>query len=258
MCTFCGRPARPGKKGKTGDRPPARLRRIAVDTRKAGQFTGSSKGAAHFGQSYLLSCLLRQSYTCVALREGRPVGVIVGADCRKGRKRWHGGTSSRALRHAVPLLFDRSFRRGNGEWAGHSETLAALHRAVGCPFGAELSLFPVDESCRGLGIGNQLYRHLGEHSAGGGIERFCAHTDTGCNHRFCGAQGLQRLAEAATKFSCAGVEKVTAFVCGQKKWGRLHKIPPSFLTKVAIGKAKDLDRGPGLCYTQCKEKHFTR
>lgn len=126
MCTFCGRSTGPpalGERRKTGDRPPehpaARLDRIAVDPRKAGQFTGSPKGAAHFGQSYLLSCPLRQSYTCVALREGRPVGVIVGADCRKGRKRWHGGTSLRALRHAVPLLFDRSFRRGNGEWSGH-------------------------------------------------------------------------------------------------------------------------------------------
>ena len=123
MCTFCGRPVRPGRKEKTGDRlpehPAARLRRIAVDTRKAGQFTGSSKGADRFGQSYLLSCPLRQSYTCVALRESRPAGVIVGADCRKGRKRWHGGTSLRALRHAVPLLFDRSFRMGNGEWSGH-------------------------------------------------------------------------------------------------------------------------------------------
>ncbi len=106
---------------RRGIQPPgcAALGRVAVDTRKTGQFTGSSKGADRFGQSYLLSCPLRQSYTCVALRESRPAGVIVGADCRKGRKRWHGGTSLRALRHAVPLLFDRSFRRGNGEWSGH-------------------------------------------------------------------------------------------------------------------------------------------
>lgn len=195
----------------------AELGRIIVDTWKFDQFTGGPEGAAHFGQSYLLSCLLRESYTCVALREGRPVGVIVGSDCRKGRKRWHWGAYFRALRHAVPLLFDRSFRKGNGEWSGYGETLAVLDRAVGYPFDAELSLFLVDESCRGLGIGKQLYRNLVEHFAAEGIESFYVHTDTGCNHRFYEAQGLQRLAEAATEFSYAGVEKVTVFVYGQKK-----------------------------------------
>lgn len=200
-------------------RPPdcAELGRIIVDTWQFDQFTAGPKGAGHFGQSYLLSCLLRESYTCVALREGRPVGVIVGSERRKGKKQWHWGAFFRALRHTVPLLFDRAFRKGNGEWSGYGETLAALDREVGYPFDAEIALFLVDGSCRGLGIGKRLYQNLMDHFAAQGVESFYVHTDTGCNHRFYEAQGLQRLAEARTHFSYAGVENVTVFVYGKKK-----------------------------------------
>ncbi len=83
----------------------AELGRIIVDTWQFDQFTAGPKGAGHFGQSYLLSCLLQASYTCVALREGRPVGVIVGAERRRGTR---GMGSGRATARPWPPWTGRS------------------------------------------------------------------------------------------------------------------------------------------------------
>ena len=193
------------------------LGRIIVETWQFDQMVGSARSADHFGQSYLLSCLLQQTFTCVALVDGQPAGIIVGSDRRRGRRRWHWGAWFRALCHTVPLLFDSSFRRAGRTWSGYGEALAALDRQVDIPFAAEVSLFLVGAPYRGLGLGKALYQRLLDEFDRTGVGPFFLHTDTGCNYPFYERQGLVRLAEAATAFSYAGVEHVTVFVYGRRE-----------------------------------------
>lgn len=145
---------------------------------------------------YLRDCLLSSTWTRVAVADGRVVGVIMGRV--HGQPRLGGRLANRLLTiaHAV-----RAAVLGITQWDsmrqyfGFRRVYASLRKKAHCPLTDELTLFAVDSSTRGLGIGKTLYTDYLTHLRGLGRTDFFLYTDSHCTYGFYEKQGMTRAAE---------------------------------------------------------------
>lgn len=145
---------------------------------------------------YLRDCLLKSTYAQVAVRDGRAVGILMGRVT--GRERLPGRLGNR-LRHAWNMA--KTAVLGITEYKSliqifaFDTVYANLRNIATAPTTDELTLFAVDASTRGHGVGKHLFDaymgHLREH----GREDFYLYTDTRCTYGFYEKQGMTRAAE---------------------------------------------------------------
>lgn len=154
---------------------------------------------------YLRERLLASTHTRIAVKEGRAVGVIMGRlpdhprAPHRARNRlltWYHMT-----RIAVTGLFDlpslTQYFRFDGAYR-------KLRQDTSRPLTDELTLFAVDSSTRGTGVGKTLYldylRHLREH----GRKNFYLYTDSLCSYGFYEKRGLTRTASGKVNIRLDG------------------------------------------------------
>lgn len=173
----------------------------------------------HTGHIYLESCLIKQTYNCVAVVDGKAAGIIAGSNLRKKRKnvKYIMGV----IWHMLCLLLNGGFRKNMSKLKGYQETARQMEKELGDSFEAEVALFILDEKCRGIGIGKQLYDNLMRYFDDAGIKSFYLQTDNACSYGFYERQGLRRLAERKTEISYAGVNNVEMYMYGRES--SLHK-----------------------------------
>lgn len=70
-----------------------------------------------------------------------------------------------------------------------------LRKACEIDYPAELALFVVDSTCRGKGIGKQLFQAALEYMKQEKLDSFYLFTDTSCNYGFYEHQGMIRKGE---------------------------------------------------------------
>lgn len=151
----------------------------------------SPKIATRLSRVFLASCLVNQTYTCVAVRENEPVGIIMG----KNRKKHH-----KPLKHlihywwAIAQTFIYKEGRQISKMYGEIDKInEALLKRTQTPFDGELALFVMDENQQGMGIGKTLYQNFLEYMSNEELNSFFLYTDTTCNFGFYEHQGLHRL-----------------------------------------------------------------
>ena len=143
--------------------------------------------------AYLQSCLAEQTFACTAERGGRPVGIIMCNAKNRYRLFPHLPSLWATLWHQLRMTAasrrygcsTESFHQMHRIY--HSLTEGRTHRYDGV-----LTLFAVDQACRGTGIGRELLRQAEAYLNGCGVRRIYLYTDSTCNTAFYDRHGFSR------------------------------------------------------------------
>ncbi len=144
---------------------------------------------------YLRERRLASTWTRVAVQDERVVGIIMGQV--DGQPRLGGRFTNRLLTLAHTL---RAGILGLPQWKSMRQYFAfdrvygELRKKTPSPLTDELTLFAVDSSTRGLGIGKTLYRDYLDHLRSLGRSDFYLYTDSLCTFQFYEKQGMTRTA----------------------------------------------------------------
>jgi len=145
---------------------------------------------------YLRECLAASSYTEVAVVEGRAVGILMGRV--QGQPRLPGATANRVrtwAHMAKIALTGFAERKTLVEYFSFNRVYRKLRTMTSGPLTDELTLFAVDASTRGLGVGGALYQNFLDHLRSHGRTDFYLYTDSLCTYQFYERQGMTRVAE---------------------------------------------------------------
>ncbi len=149
----------------------------------------SPKTATLASELYLSLCLNAQTYTCVAEKDGMPLGLIVVQDKRHFHLRLRQKTS--LFFKGIALLGQKDFR---ALLKMQQSTLSAdkkLYQNTGRSYDAELVFFVLSENSRGLGIGKALFQRALGYMQRRHIRNFYLYTDSLCNFGFYDAQKMR-------------------------------------------------------------------
>lgn len=147
------------------------------------------KTAQKLARVFLSSCLANQTFSQVAVENGKPVGIILGKNIAVHKcplsYRW------KQICSLVSLYLTKEGRNASeifGSVNGIDKELLATCR----PYPAELALFVISPDCRGKGVGKQLYQRFLQYLKKEHLDSFYLYTDTSCNYGFYEHQGMVR------------------------------------------------------------------
>lgn len=187
------------------------LEHIISDVWKYEDFC-SPETAKKMAKLYLASCLINQTYNCVAVQDGKAVGVIMG-NCFREKKH----TAKYLPRRTSAVLEMALSGEGRGimkMFQGFDQIDEELLRLSGKTYDGALEFFAVDKAVHGTGIGGQLYQRAMDYFAECQMRNFYLYTDTACNWGFYEHQGMVRVVEREKKFD--GHERKIIFFLYEK------------------------------------------
>lgn len=185
------------------------LEEIIRDTWEYDKFC-SPKTAKRMARLYLASCLANQTFTCVAVRGGVPVGVIMGKKEKGGHAPLH--CALQMLASTLPLLCSREGRKIFKLFAGFEALDKELLAQSGQQFDGELAFFAVRGGERGTGIGKALFTRLLDYLQAQGVKSFYLYTDSTCNFGFYEHQGMRRIGEKRYSFQPHSDEEIRFYL----------------------------------------------
>lgn len=170
----------------------------------------SSETAARLAHVYLYSCLANQTFTAVAIVDGKPCGIIMAKHIQKHRCPF--SLKLQSLLAIVRLLITREGREICSFYGKIRNVDQVLLDGSGKTYGGELSFFVLDEAVRGLGIGKQLYAAVLTYMRQENIQSFyLLYTDSSCNYGFYEHRGMQRRGETEMVVKLAGQQAPMKF-----------------------------------------------
>lgn len=173
------------------------LRDVIKETWKYERFC-DPKTAQKLACVFLSSCLTNYTFSRVALCDGKPVGIILG----KIQKQHHCSFRQRIrqLQALLSLYISKEGRKAASIFESVNGIDKHLLKETGKRYPAELALFAIDPSYRGLGIGKCLFAEVKRNMVEHGVREFYLYTDTSCNYGFYEHQGMIRRCEKAKVF----------------------------------------------------------
>lgn len=162
----------------------------------------SPKTAGKLAKIFLYSCLTNQTFSRVAVLEGKPVGIILGKHC--AIHKCPPSLRIRQISSIFSLLLSREGRKTAKIFQAVDGLDKELLKECGISYPAELALFAVDPGCRGKGIGKILFQSFLEYLKKYHLSRFYLYTDTSCNFGFYEHQGMKRRIEKTKSFHIKG------------------------------------------------------
>ncbi|MEG1848630.1 MAG: GNAT family N-acetyltransferase [Lachnospiraceae bacterium] len=153
----------------------------------------NQKTAKILSKVFLASCLTNQTFTCVALKQDIPVGIIMG----KNEKTHHMQIryAWRQFAAIVEILVRKEGRRVLKIFEMFKHINQDLYRESGKEFDGELAFFAIDSRARGAGVGKELFHRLQNYMQSQNISDFYLYTDITCNYGFYEHQGMRRMCE---------------------------------------------------------------
>lgn len=162
----------------------------------------SPRLAKKMAKLYLATCMTNQTYNCVAVRDGKAVGVIMG-NCFSEKKH----VAKYLLRQIGAVLGMALSGEGRSimkMFQGFDQIDEELLQLSEKTYDGVVAFFAVDKAEHGTGIGGQLYQRLMDYFAECQIHDFYLYTDTTCNFGFYEHQGMIRAAEKEKEFEGYG------------------------------------------------------
>lgn len=137
---------------------------------------------------YLYHTLTRHDFSKVALKNGKPVGVILakGKHSPIVNKRF----AFHSFIQIIKLLCYKEGREGIREARTEEAIDSYLLKETGESFEGELILFIVGEDARGLGVGSSLFRQFLVYQSSIETENYFLFTDDACSISFYDRKGL--------------------------------------------------------------------
>lgn len=171
----------------------------------------SPKTASKLARVFLSSCFTNYTYSCVALLNNQPVGIILGKNSALHRC---------PLKYRIKQFFDIMNLFLSKEGRNISKIFADVNgidkqllKDCGKSYPGELALFAVSKGCRGKGIGKKLFQSVISYMGDQHIKEFYLYTDTSCNYGFYEHQGMIRRCEKDKEFNINNQEvKMTFFI----------------------------------------------
>lgn len=150
----------------------------------------SPKTAEKLGHLYLHSCLANQTFTQVAVIDGKPAGIIMGKNIKTHRCPFRLRINQFTL--TLSLLITKEGREVCRFFKGVNGIDAALLKESAKDYQGEVAFFALDSRCRGKGIGKKLFHTLLDYMQSESLHNFYLYTDTSCNYGFYEHQGMTR------------------------------------------------------------------
>lgn len=195
------------------------LEKIISETWNYEQFCGK-KTARKMAKLYLAGCLAEQDFTCVALKDGRAAGIIMGKDLRKRHK-----TKLKYRLRFLSALFSMALsadgRKTLKMYGGIDKIDRDLLNGTNQAFDGELSFFVLDRRLRGSGTGKELFNRFMDYAAKNNMESFFLYTDSTCSFGFYEHRGLIRRGEKS--FPVPGYEEHMRFFIYSGECGNEEK-----------------------------------
>lgn len=152
----------------------------------------SEKVANSLSKLYLASCLTNQNFTCVAVKDDVPVGIIMGKN--ENKSQFNLLNLLHQFFSIVEVFMTKEGRKVLSLLSCYETINNDLKANCGRKFDGEVAFFAVDSEVRGFGIGKQLFLKFKEYMSKENIKTFYLFTDTTCNYGFYDSQGMKQLA----------------------------------------------------------------
>lgn len=162
----------------------------------------SPETACKLARVFLSSCLTRYTFSCVALHNGKPVGIILANN--KAKHKCPLGLKFQQIKHVTSLLLSKEGRKVSKIFESVNGIDKELLQECGKEYPAELALFAIDSSCRGRGIGKMLFEKVIDYMKKEKLQEFYLFTDTSCNYGFYEHKGMVRRKEKEHIFNING------------------------------------------------------
>lgn len=156
------------------------------------------KVAEDLANVFLSRCLVDYSFSRVAFVNEKVVGIILVKDMTKHQ--YHLLQIPKQIKSILVLYLSKEGRKITKMFRMINEIDQELLNKRHKSYPAELSLFAVDSSCRGKGIGKQLFQVALDYIHQQQIHEFYLFTDTSCNYGFYEHQGMKRCLEKEHQF----------------------------------------------------------
>lgn len=157
------------------------------------KISSSPRCAENMARLFLRSCLVRHTFSRVAVQNNQVIGIILGRS-ERSFKHPHPKNVCSQIHAILSLMISKERRRIANMFRGFDHIDKELLSSSGQKFDGELVLFAVDEKSRGLGIGKQLLQRLKSYMEEEQVKQLFLFTDTTCNYPFYESQGFKRLA----------------------------------------------------------------
>lgn len=161
-------------------------------------YVSDRKTLEAFKLQYIYSCLSEATYTCVAEQNGKVLGVVMGQAQADYNSFTHLPFLLKALDYSIKMRFYG--RKHKDETKGYQ----ALHQIYSDfskkhqgEFDGVLTLFAVNEACRGHNIGGRLLSGLFDYFKSQNTKRIYLYTDDTCSYGFYEHKGFQQLEKQA-------------------------------------------------------------
>jgi ribosomal protein S18 acetylase RimI-like enzyme len=151
---------------------------------------------------YLQSCLAEKTFSCIAEKDGRVVGVILGQAKSDYKYLAHlNHIFAIAFHSAAMTLKSTLYQCSTSDYKKVHEIYHKLISGKEKEFDGVLTLFAVTQDCRGLGVGKKLLFHFFEYLKKNNSTHIYLYTDSSCNYGFYDSQGFVRLDEETVQIA---------------------------------------------------------
>ncbi|MGG0238102.1 GNAT family N-acetyltransferase [Bacillus rhizoplanae] len=150
---------------------------------------------------YLQSCILGSSFSKVAERNNKIIGVILG-DSKKDKNRLKKAHNTLSLAYSMLKVFmaNKENKKFIKEFAKVQDAYKELIKEKEEDFQGCIQLFIVSGESRGLGVGKALMNHLYNYMKSMDVKSLYLYTDNRCNYGFYDSQNFERINEKEIYF----------------------------------------------------------
>lgn len=191
-----------------------RVKELICDAFGFGEFTEDKKFLDSILNIYLHSCILDSSFSKVAVKDNKVIGVILGS-ANKDKNRL---PKSRSILVAASSFFkimiaSKENKKLFKAFIKIQDVYKEIIQGKQDSFQGCIQLFIVSEESRGLGVGKTLINYLSNYMQSLEVASMYLYTDTRCNYGFYDSQNFKRLNEREIYFDSIQ-EKLKIFLYG--------------------------------------------
>lgn len=143
---------------------------------------------------YLRSCLSATTFTSVAVKNGKVIGLILGSSKNKN-------TLFNLLKHNIALTFNvlsllfksKEDRKSLKDYKKILKSYDDLMKNRKNDFQGCIELFIVSKECQGLGVGKKLVSNLMKYMKENSVSNLYLYSDSNCNYGFYDSQGFNKI-----------------------------------------------------------------
>lgn len=172
----------------------AQLKNLICHSFNLDQYIHNINLLSSIKSEYLYSCLAEATYTCVAEKQGKIIGIIMGKANNNYFIKYKFYSILKTYWYQMKCtLYGLKYKhqlQGYRQIHNIYKKFSLKHQNE---FDGVLTLFIVDEYYRGLGIGKTLFNNLLKYLKQQQVKKIYLYTDTTCNYYFYEKHGFKRV-----------------------------------------------------------------